>query len=355
MGVTFFELQKSKEFRLSVSKRIAAMNHDFGFSFPQCFPKLYKYRNLSNYAIEDLVNGKLTLTSIGTFNDLFDGAFHEFGTGEERKREAERKWKEFEEKRIAADLPEGLLDHDYLTDLYSQHYKTESRLKFRELEYLGTYVCCFSSINDSTLMWAHYANANSGMCIEYDFNNLDSDCLLRSTLFPVVYTQNPFDLKDLLDDRRNSSIKYPLETAVLCAAINKAKVWEYEKEWRIIWILISNWNEQRFPINITVNPSSISFGYHFMRPLFYYNFENTTEREEAHQRSTDILRLLDYMVSKKIKANIMVPEIGTYRQVSIPIDISELRALIMQHFEKRAENIKYYHVIHDQLMDIIGR
>ena len=39
-----------------------------------------------------------------------------------------------------------------------------SRLKFRELDYLGTYVCCLSSKCDSTLIWAHH---NKEIKVEY--------------------------------------------------------------------------------------------------------------------------------------------------------------------------------------------
>ena len=351
--MTFFDLQKDDKFRLDVSRRIAIMTKSPCFILPNSFPVLYKYRNLSEFSVNDVVKEKITLTLIGAFNDLFDGAFHRYGSETERQQRAEQEWETFEKLRIAARIPDQLLDHDYLINTYNEYYKKDSRLKFRQLDYLGTYVGCFSSQNDSSLMWAHYANSNSGICIAYDFNKLDSDNLLHNTLFPVIYSQRPFDLKDLIDEKKKSDYKYPLETAVLCSAMNKSEIWQYENEWRIVWVLAGGNNEQRLSINSLVKPHAIYFGYHFLKPLFYYSFENEEEKQNAKKQKELLLQLLNYMEQNNIKSYVMVPKIGTYTLTPILITIEKMKGLIYQNFHDYGVDIKYYYVIHDQLMDLL--
>ena len=158
--ITFFDLIQDDEFRHFVSKQIEARSHE-RYLLPSVLPMLYRYRSFSSYAVDDIVNDKITLTSIGEFNDIFDGAIHQYGTKEEIERAAEARWLEMETIRKAARLPDGVLPRDAVVKPYIKHFKTESRLKFRELDSLGTYVCCFSQDNSSTLMWAHYADSNN--------------------------------------------------------------------------------------------------------------------------------------------------------------------------------------------------
>ena len=72
----FHDLLQNDGFRSFVQKRIASHPGNEGYAFPSPFPPLYRYRSLSEYAINDIVQDQFTLTSIGEFNDLFDGAFH---------------------------------------------------------------------------------------------------------------------------------------------------------------------------------------------------------------------------------------------------------------------------------------
>ena len=64
---------------------------------------------------------------------------HRYGNKEERIYATEKKWKEWEAINRAANIPELCIDRDYYVDLYTNHYKRDSRQTFRMLEYLGTY------------------------------------------------------------------------------------------------------------------------------------------------------------------------------------------------------------------------
>jgi hypothetical protein len=352
---SFFDIVQIPEFREYTMKRLLSGSKSLYYGFPNKFPILFRYRSLSTYAIDDIINDQITATSIGDFNDLFDGAIHRYGNREEQEAAAERKWSELEKLRIAARLPEGILTKEEYVPLYKDYFKKDSRLKFRFLDYLGTYVCCFSTKLDSTLMWSHYANSSKGICISYDLNLWKQGNLQRDLLFPVAYSETPVDVSDLLDDERQKICEYPIETAVLCAALNKASIWKYENEWRLLLVLTSSHdNAQRMPMKVHVRPSAIYFGYHFLKPCFYYDLKDCTEREYCEKAIKNIDRLLDYMIHNQIQAYVMAPNVGNYTLKPLSIDAKTLQEFISKHFKDfKEESMRYYATIHDDLMNTL--
>lgn len=350
--ITFFDLLQQDEYRDLVSKRLLLASNT-AYSFPETLPKLYQYKPLSKYAIDDICSGQITATSIGEFNDLFDGAFHRYGTEKERMIAAEKEWDKLESLRKAANTSDLGIEHDYYVGLFKDHYKTDSRLKFRMLDYLGTYVSCFSSENDSVLMWSHYAKSNTGICVEYNFNNLPVNHLLTKSIFPVRYTDSPVVLSDLLDDENQKTFTYPLETAVLCAALNKAAVWSYESEWRLVWVLALMKNmPRRLPLKTTILPTRIYFGYHFLRPLFYYLSD--IEYEQAKNNVEQLWRLINYMDNNNITMSVMMPYVGQYSLKPMEVRINQFKKFLIQNFDdNEPEEIQYYHTVHDEFKDLL--
>ncbi len=356
--ITFFDLIQNDDFRSFVSKLIAD-NIQHIYSFPSVLPPLYRYRSLSTYAIDDILNSKITLTSIGEFNDIFDGAIHQYGNREEIEKAAEAQWDEMETYRIAAHLPEGILHRDDIVKRYIKRFKRESRLKFRELDYLGTYVCCFSKSFSSTLMWAHYADSNKGFCIEYDFNNIPipKGNPIRKSIFPVAYTSEPIDVRDLLAETGSQIYQYPLDAAVLCTALNKASIWQYEQEWRIVWVLSSSLKkDQRLTINSLVVPSKLYFGYHFLRSFCYYSLKSDSEYNKCKTLIRKFIELVAFMQKNKIRAAVMAPSIGSYQFKPYDISTDELYGFMLRHFQDgKPKSIRYYYMIHDYLMDLLEK
>lgn len=354
--ITFFDLIQKDDFRNFVEARIAT-HTDEAYNFPSSLPKLYKYRSLSSHAIDDIINGKITLTAIGEFNDIFDGAMHQYGTAEERERAAEEKWKEMETLRVAARIPENIVRQESVVSPYAKRLKVESRLKFRELDLLSTYICCFSKNNASILMWAHYADENRGICVEYEFQKLPEGDLLRNSLFPVAYTNVPIEIGDLIEDKQNRVFQYSFDAAVLCSALNKAHMWNYEQEWRIVWVLSgSSENVRRLSINSLIRPSKVYLGYHFLKPFFYYDYKNTAEYEKCSKRIEKFIKLISHLQDHSIPIYIMTPVISSYRFKPCIIPADALLGFIFRFFdENRPEGIKYYYTLHDHLMDIIEK
>ena len=108
-------------------------------------------------------------------------------------------------------------------------------------------VFSMSQINENILMWSHYANQHKGFCIGFvrKKNNLLGD-IKRAQ--PVEYDCN-YPGVDPLDE--SGSYNHSIFTKMI---FTKAKNWEYEKEWRLVYD--EGDKEEPLPADI----SSIIFG-----------------------------------------------------------------------------------------------
>ena len=102
----------------------------------------------------------------------------------------------------------------------------------------SSYVACFSEDVESILMWSHYADYHRGFALEYDFteNPVNKDNV--QDLFPVLYSSEPYDAKEIVSGfllrKYGTDLPLPDVNYWIKAVLFKAKEWEYEKEWRII-------------------------------------------------------------------------------------------------------------------------
>jgi len=94
------------------------------------------------------------------------------------------------------------------------------------MEHFNTYgVICFSEKPDEILMWSHYSDNHKGICLEFtaekgtDLSNLDKN---HKVEYLAEYPR--LMLTDFVNnDLAKASIK---------VMWTKAKIWEYENEWR---------------------------------------------------------------------------------------------------------------------------
>jgi hypothetical protein len=96
----------------------------------------------------------------------------------------------------------------------------EKKFVDEDINTLG--VCCFSEIPDSILMWSHYSDKHTGICLQFEATSqttffCKSQKVTYQKEYPIV---NPF-------------IDHP-DKQVENALLTKAPHWEYEAEWRII-------------------------------------------------------------------------------------------------------------------------
>lgn len=352
--MNFIELIQNEEYRIFVANRIKDHLKNSEYCFPNKIPSLFKYRAFSQHTVDDLLNKRLTLTSVGNFNDLFDSTIHSNGTAKDIKDIAEQKTKEFEKQFECVGI-ENIIKHDEWVKLETYRLTQESRLNFRKLDYLSTKASCFSKRNDSILMWSHYSSENTGICIEYDFNELKNKGWIYSALFPVAYSNEPIDLSDLLDQGEQSNDSYQLEKAILCATLCKSKEWEYEHEWRLFWPPVFHDDDYKYlPINININPKRVYLGYHFLKNFFYIN-NTQDEINMAEDKIKLFIKMLYFLDKEKIPVSIMLPHIGLYKLSFKNLSTKKLMNFMIEQFpEYSSEQMKYYYVCQDCLMDILN-
>ena len=139
--------------------------------------------------------------------------------------------------RVRLDKPKRLRDHLYktlrrkgATKKEAQRQAANSVASRRQLQkiaqdavertYRNVRVCSFATSKEHTLLWAHYANAHSGICLEFDASILPFSMAYRvqyQDQYPLLTYPNPQNARTLI----------PLLT--------KSSVWRYEGEFRSIY------------------------------------------------------------------------------------------------------------------------
>ena len=180
-------------------------------------------------------DGAIYCTSPAFFNDPFDTALpsmpDKVPTEDERKNITSQlsatfhfTFKEMKELLNEPDFEDTILRMfhkrglpDYLCQKFINDLKINTTI-YKEFMAIS----CFSENNKSKLMWGHYANSYSGVCIEYDFSKIKSEQFRRG-INKVMYSNK----RPKRDDYDND---YDYTIAVLAT---KSEEWSYEKEWRL--------------------------------------------------------------------------------------------------------------------------
>ncbi len=160
--------------------------------------KIYKFMDLSTdelYKLNSIKNGKLWVSNAYDLNDPFECSF------------------KFNDEPIDKTNDPVQKDDDY-------QKKTDEVLENLKKE---TYIAALTESKTSLLMWSHYAKNHTGICIEYDFEEVEKCETKTLKLLPVLYR------KKMADYTPDGSLNW-MYRVYAC----KAKEWEYEMEWRFI-------------------------------------------------------------------------------------------------------------------------
>lgn len=126
-------------------------------------------------------------------------------------------------------------------------------------------IACFSESVESVLMWSHYANSHKGFALEYDFRPLLEQPIKNIGLFPVVYSEERFDISDYMAWAflrfLGIHAKMPDISASIKNALWKSDIWAYEKEWRMIDSTPREITDERAS-TIHYKPIAIYYGRH---------------------------------------------------------------------------------------------
>ena len=176
-----------------------------------------------NCLLDSISDKTLWLSSPRFFNDPFDCVINV-----DYYSEAERIRRNYFKDFLGDDdLVEYLLSFDSNEDGLLKIAESLKELNEDKNSYLenSIYVSCFSEFDNlkSIRMWAHYANNHSGVCLEYDFDDVKNASPFGC--IPVRYTDDYNYLVDANDVSQN--------VANYLKFFTKAKEWAHEREWRV--------------------------------------------------------------------------------------------------------------------------
>jgi hypothetical protein len=87
-------------------------------------------------------------------------------------------------------------------------------------------ISCFTEDGDNPLMWSHYSDNHKGVCLKF---KPSIDKKFEDNIHEVKYKNELLEIKELKDIKES--------------ILTKLKVWEIEKEWRLLS------EKERFPFN----------------------------------------------------------------------------------------------------------
>lgn len=192
----------------------------------------YKYRSLRGDEMQrtlDIIeNNRLFWSSPLDFNDPFDCLpVYSMEASQLKKESALRK--------IYRDhmpnLQKAALKKLVQGSMRLSNSDFQARMTKGQKELLAeTAVCCLTTDAENILMWTHYADSHSGICLR--FTPLSKDAELVNTglmhfeyALPVQYT----DRRPVINVLNRSP-----EENLTRALLTKADFWSYESEWRMI-------------------------------------------------------------------------------------------------------------------------
>lgn len=173
--------------------------------------RLYKYRTLDS-AIRSLKEPFIYLASVLEFNDPYE-AHYILDTNN-----SEQEWISY---LVQQGVPPAIAIAK--AKQLSQFPVEAAKIQKEEIDKVlkNSGVFCFSKLNDNILMWSYYSEDHRGVCIEYDPLKDEQLCEL---LLPLRYTDDYIKFNYLTDQAGPKN-----------AILQKAKCWEHEKEFRMIW------------------------------------------------------------------------------------------------------------------------
>ncbi|QDU99126.1 DUF2971 domain-containing protein [Lignipirellula cremea] len=190
--------------------------------------QLYMYRPPNEFTTKILETMKLWASKPGAFNDPFDCDLDVAGRITEADVLHAATTEHGHRSQWPADIRRFI---DSILDENGQFTQAERDRLDREIELLiddnrNSGVICLSEVNDSILMWSHYACNHTGICIEFERtpNNALGDIEIASPVnYSSVYPH--IDLGKMLVHRDGQTLDLMLRY--------KADCWSYEKEWRV--------------------------------------------------------------------------------------------------------------------------
>lgn len=201
-------------------------------------PYLYKFRKFSTHLISELCNSQTYFASPGNLNDPLDSkpSFRK----DLGRLELETLLSNLLEESASGDRAASVLqtcrynagEEETDEDVIYSNYMSLVGNRAIDLvqEWLGFHgILSLGSKWDCPLMWSHYGDQHTGVCLEYSTENH----VLRNLMQVRYDVPRSISLKDVYEWKvlkSQSARRRVIETAFLA----KAPAWSYEQEWRSI-------------------------------------------------------------------------------------------------------------------------
>ncbi|QIK54460.1 DUF2971 domain-containing protein [Dysgonomonas sp. HDW5B] len=208
-------------------------------NFPHSF---FKYRSLSERTLESLREGYIWLADISSLNDPFECTI-QFDNNEcWREYYSTEKFKDTFKKTTGQILSQkelrvltvsaepfkeyiricGNRNIPFALTAEQQKQKIQNRwIEIQEETNRNLRICSFSLNKNSLLLWSHYADEHKGICIEYNFEDID---VIRAFMQPIIYRDKVHKM-GLMEEYSTMQM--------IGSSLIKSKDWEYEQEWRL--------------------------------------------------------------------------------------------------------------------------
>lgn len=220
--------------------------------------RLYRYRTLSDdnitkYRFGEIVRGELYMSHPSELNDPFKVSSNLVESKPSAyMRDKEDFTKLFKDK-ISGEDYERVFGSDawyenlltYVAEKSMPQDKVESakivlsRVIMGEFEKINSNVsdmarkivrlACFTTTPDNLPMWHHYTNGHTGICLEYNTEDI-TNIYQVNKLYPVYYVDKMPDMTNMLLQKTHPAFGF-----MEYLAIHKLKDWRYENEWRLIY------------------------------------------------------------------------------------------------------------------------
>ena len=183
--------------------------------------RIFKYTSFCT-AQKIIKNGNIKFSKPSVFNDPFDCDIDilKFDFTSELSEEVKRDIREV--KKICKNNPK-FSEAEKEKSFWEDAYKESQINKIK-----SSCITCFSLVNDSVLMWSHYAEKHEGICLEFDnsisprFENLNDNTDISEG--QVLYS----------DYEEINYLSIEKREAIRRLFISKNSSWSYEKEYRMI-------------------------------------------------------------------------------------------------------------------------
>lgn len=190
--------------------------------------KFYKYCKVNQHTYKMLITKRLYAPHPSDLNDPLDCEIELADFSQEEAKEfliIGGKKRGIPEEVIRSNLQSYLEKNGDLKQEAMDDFKNALSKAVESLRNYG--IICFSEKPDDILMWSHYANNHKGICLEFTAEK-GSELANPQLNQKVEYLDEYPKLKitDFVNDDPTIASKK--------AMWSKAKIWEYEQEWRMI-------------------------------------------------------------------------------------------------------------------------